>query len=61
MQALLRVHDDVCNKRYEEAFETVVLDEPPAPMFGSAVEQHRFVNIYKEPDKRLVRPKYANK
>lgn len=53
LTALMRVHDDVCNKRYEESFNAMVLSEPPPPMFGSSLEQFRFVNIFKEPDKRL--------
>lgn len=53
-QALLIAHDDICNKRYEEQFETYILSEPPPPVFSTAAEQVRFVNIHKSQNEPLV-------
>ncbi|KAK7490884.1 hypothetical protein BaRGS_00017940 [Batillaria attramentaria] len=52
-KALLMAHDDVCNKRYEEQFETMMLAEPPPPVFNTAMEQVRFVSVRKSPNEPL--------
>ncbi|XP_076459953.1 MAGUK p55 subfamily member 2-like [Babylonia areolata] len=52
-KALLMAHDDVCNKRYEEQFETMMLSEPPPPVYNMAAEQVRFVNVHKMPSEPL--------
>ncbi|XP_025093286.1 MAGUK p55 subfamily member 6-like isoform X1 [Pomacea canaliculata] len=52
-KALLIAHDDICNKRYEEQFETYILSEPPPPVFSTAAEQVRFVNIHKSQNEPL--------
>lgn len=52
-KALLTAHDDVCNKRYEEHFESMILSEPPPPVFNMSAEQVRFVNVRKVPSEPL--------
>lgn len=52
-KAILMAHDDVCNKRYEEQFETMMLSEPPPPVYNMATEQVRFVNVRKMPNEPL--------
>ncbi|KAK7111632.1 protein PALS2-like [Littorina saxatilis] len=51
-KSLLMTHDDVCNKRYEEHFESMMLAEPPPPVYNSA-EQVRLISIRKSPSEPL--------
>nr|KAG5702402.1 hypothetical protein BaRGS_027489 [Batillaria attramentaria] len=54
-KALLMAHDDVCNKRYEEQFETMMLAEPPPPVFNTAMEQGITVKLDEKDDLVIAR------